>query len=102
MSTRNKLQTITLSIVVFALLSLPFTVLKAQVKTGGDVQVLAKSLPGLDIIVKKTPGSNVMRYAVSTDGKFSLGTLPEGIYTMTLSFSIPANAKKYQQSPVRQ
>lgn len=95
MTTRTKLQTITLSVLTFIALTLSSHTAHAQLS--GSTLTTPQAVTGLEVIVKRSNG-DTMRYNVSSDGSFSLGMLAEGSYTLTLSFNSPANAKTYFES----
>ena len=57
--------------------------LLAQIAVVGTAALIDEPIPGVDIIVKKNPGSGIMvRTQSDTSGRFQLGTLSEGRYSV--------------------
>jgi hypothetical protein len=84
---RNRLSILTsLSIFALALLSSGSSNVSAQkITPSGDLQLMSKSIPGVDVIVKKNPGgANSARSAKTTADGFIFSNLPSGTYQLTL------------------
>ena len=95
MTTRNKLQTITLTLLALLAISLLSLAAEAQVQV--NTLPTAQTIAGLELTLKRSNG-DIMRYAVNADGSFNLGHLAEGSYTLSLSFNTPSNAKTFFES----
>lgn len=91
MTTRNNFQMRLVSLFAFVVLSLTVAA-NAQTSLPTPTPISAPT-SGLEVFLKS--GAYSMRYSVDNEGKFSLGTLPEGTYKLTFGFSSNANAKSF-------
>lgn len=57
----------------------------AALLTATSVLATSDPIPGVDIIVKKNPGSIVQHVTTDDNGNFHLNKLPEGSYTLEVS-----------------
>ena len=60
--------------------------LLAQIAVVGTA-VAIDPIPGVDIIVKKNPGGIMVRTQSDTSGRFQLGTLSEGRYSVDFDYA---------------
>ena len=56
--------------------------LLAQIAVVGTAALTNEPIPGVDIIVKKNPGGIMVRTQSDASGRFQLGTLSEGRYSV--------------------
>lgn len=123
MSNQTKLQSLIFSFFAFVLVCSSSNIAYAQnerIGNDGGMQLMAKSIPGIDVQVKKKPGTSnsnartgdlVATGKTDNDGRFNLGVLSAGEYFITVKIpdevadsiesiieSANANAKTYSES----
>ena len=89
------------TLAILLIITLFETSVLPQGKSPGEIKPLGKSIPGLDIIIRRKPPKDSQRFSVGEKGNFDLGVLPAGRYELSVVRKDTSNARVFYESPCK-